>query len=102
MARAPAHRAGGASLAFEEAAGVVYGSDLAAHFARAAAPTLSIVECAVALARDDAAAVHAWITSGALRRASDDEARDWPLDATRRWVALVVRPFVLVQDPPDA
>ncbi len=91
---------------FRRGRGGVYGSDLAAHLARAAvlvvAPTLSIVECAVALARDDAAAVHAWITSGALRRASDDEARDWPLDAPRRWVALVVRPFVLVQDPPDA
>lgn len=91
---------------FEASAGPVYGSDLGAHLARAAvlvvAPTLSILDCAVALARDDAAAVHAWITSGALRRASDDEAREWPLDPTRRWVALIVRPFVLVQDPPDA
>ncbi len=82
--------------------GPVHGSDLRAHLKRDAvvvvATTHSLVDCAVAVATDDADAVRAWLTSGVLRRPDDVERAAWPDDPSRRWNALVVQPFVLVQD----
>lgn len=90
----------------EGEAGPVQGSDLAAHLRRdgvlVVSRELPLIECAVAIARDDRDAVSAWLASGALRRPSDDERAAWPDDDVRRWTAVVVRPFVLVQDAPDA
>lgn len=90
----------------EEHAGLVQGSDLGAHLRRGAvlvvAPSASIFACAMAIATDDAARVKAWLDDATLRRPTDDEGARWPADATRRWFAVVVQPFVLVQDPPDA
>ncbi len=84
--------------------GPVVFADLQAHLARDAVfvvgPTLSLLECGVRVAMDDLAAVEAWVKSGALRKPSADERASWPIGA-RRWVALVVQPFVLVQDPSD-
>jgi hypothetical protein len=86
----------------EESLGVVFSSDLAAHLKRDAVfvvgPALSVLDCAVAVARDDAPSVSAWIAEGALRRATPDERERWPREASRRWLALVVQPYVLVQE----
>ncbi|MFO0629535.1 MAG: DUF2288 family protein [Polyangiales bacterium] len=78
------------------------GSDLSAHLQRdvvlvVTAP-LALLECAVAIASDDATAVSGWLASGALRRPSPDERASWPEASSRRWLAVVVQPFVLVQD----
>lgn len=90
----------------EGEAGPVQGSDLAAHLRRdgvlVVSLELSLVECAVAIACDDREAVSAWLAAGALRRPTDDERAAWPADEALRWRAVVVRPFVLVQDAPDA
>lgn len=86
----------------ERDAGEVLGSDLKAHLARDAVlvvgPGRELIECAAAIAEDDAVAVAAWLADGTLRRPTDDERAAWPVDAARRWLAVVVRPFVLVQD----
>jgi hypothetical protein len=87
----------------ERDAGPVCGSDLRAHLDRDAvlvvAPSLGLIDCALAVAADDAKAVGRWLKDGALRRPTDDERAEWPADESRRWIAVVVRPFVLVQDP---
>ncbi len=57
-----------------------------------------MVACAEAIARDDADTVRAWLTRGALRRPDAQERATWPDDPDRRWLALVVAPFVLVQE----
>lgn len=82
--------------------GEVFGSDLGAHLQRdvvlvVAAP-LALLDCAVAIARDDTAAVSAWLAGGALRRPTPEERAAWPEATSRRWLAVVVQPFVLVQD----
>lgn len=88
----------------ESTVGPVLASDLRAHLARDAlfvvAPALGLIDCGVAIALDDAAKVEAWIASGALRRPTADERTAWLADPTRRWSAIVVQPFVLVQDSP--
>lgn len=87
----------------EEDAGPVQGSDLKAHLERDAvlvvAPSIQLLDCALAVATDDAAKVSAWLADATLRRATEDERAEWPADESRRWIAVVVRPFVLVQDP---
>lgn len=84
-------------------AGPVHGSDLRAHLARDAVlvvgPSVPLIECAMAVATDDAAAVGRWLAEGAVRRPDASERAAWPDDEARRWVAVVLRPFVLVQDP---
>lgn len=82
--------------------GEVFGSDLGAHLQRDVvlvvnAP-LALLDCAVAIARDDTTAVSAWLAQGALRRPSPEERAAWPEATHRRWLAVVVQPFVLVQD----
>lgn len=82
--------------------GEVFGSDLGAHLQRdvvlvVCAP-LTLLDCAVAIARDDTAAVSAWLAEGALRRPTTEERAAWPEATNRRWLAVVVQPFVLVQD----
>ncbi len=86
----------------EENLGPVQGSDLGAHLRRDAVFVVavghSLVACGVAIATDDAASVAAWLASGALRRPTERERDAWPVDETRRWNAVVVQPFVLVQE----
>lgn len=85
--------------------GPVLFDDLRAHLARDAVfvvgPTLSLLECGVRVAMDDVGAIGGWVASGELRKPSADERAAWPGEANRRWVAVVVQPFVLVQDPAD-
>ncbi|HEU4409186.1 MAG TPA: DUF2288 family protein [Polyangiaceae bacterium] len=90
----------------EQSAGLVVYSDLAAHLGRDAvfvvARSLSLVACGVAVATDDVERVEGWVQSGELRKPSRAERAAWPNDAGRRWLAVVVQPFVLVQDPAAA
>jgi hypothetical protein len=87
----------------EQSAGPVFYSDLAAHLGRDAvfvvASSLSLVTCGVAVATDDVENVERWVASGELRKPSKAERAAWPNDAGRRWLAVAVQPFVLVQDP---
>ena len=81
---------------------VMYG-DLHAHLQRDAvfvvARALSLIECAVAVAMDDVDLVQPWIDGGALRKPSRKERAAWPEDEDLRWRAVVVQPFVLIQEP---
>lgn len=83
--------------------GSVFTSDLAAHLKRDAVivvdPGISLIDCAVAIALDDKSKVASWMSSGALRRATEEERAHWPSEPTREWIAVVVQPFVLVQTP---
>ena len=86
----------------EESVGPIVATDLHAHLKRDAvfvvAPALSLVECGVAIAMDDAKKVEAWIASEELRRPTADERTAWLASTDRQWTAIVVQPFVLVQD----
>ncbi|HVL75814.1 MAG TPA: DUF2288 domain-containing protein [Noviherbaspirillum sp.] len=58
--------------------------------------TLDLVEVALRIARDDKAAVAAWLEQGKIARASDEHARGWTEADASLW-AVVVKPWVLVQ-----
>jgi hypothetical protein len=74
--------------------------DLERHFARGAlvvvAPELDLVEVAVRVARDDTAAVSAWLSQGRLARATEEHARVLGVPG-RSLRAVVVAPWVLVK-----
>lgn len=72
------------------------------HFARGELlvvdPLLDLVDVAEALALDDSAAVSGWLQAGQLAAASDSQAADWhQRDPDCLW-AVVIRPWVLVQE----
>ena len=58
--------------------------------------TLDLIAVAVAIARDDAAAVKKWMADGRLARVSDIQAAAWLQVDLEMW-AVVVKPWVLVQ-----
>jgi hypothetical protein len=87
----------------EQQIGPVLFSDLAAHLARDAvfvvAASVSLVDCGVAVGTDDVTAVERWISSGELRKPSKAERQAWSSEPGRTWTAIIVQPFVLIQDP---
>ena len=82
----------------ERMMGPVAHSDLRAHIDRDAvfivAPSLSLLDCGVAVATDSVDDVKRWIDSGELRKPSRSERDAWPEGV---WISIVVQPFVLVQ-----
>ena len=57
---------------------------------------LDLIAVAVAIARDDTAAVTKWMADGLLARVSDMQAAAWLQVDLEMW-AVVVKPWVLVQ-----
>ncbi|MCU0693555.1 MAG: DUF2288 family protein [Polyangiaceae bacterium] len=86
----------------EKTAGMVMYEDLRAHVQGRAvfvvSPSLSLIDCGVAVAMDDVEVVQAWIDEGLLRRPSRAEMAAWAEEQHRRWRAVVVQPFTLVQE----
>lgn len=86
--------------------GPVEYSDLRAHLERDAvflvSPELDLVDCGVSVANDEVSVVREWLRDQKLRKPSQAERDAWPEDSTRRWIAIVVQPFVLVQPAPDS
>ena len=81
-------------------------SELVRHFARGvvvvAAPRTDFLDVAVCLVDNDTHRLQSWIDAGAVRRASDDDARDWTAREPA-FLCVVVAPWVLVQErPPGA
>jgi hypothetical protein len=76
-------------------------SELQRHHARGVvvqvAGELDLVEVAVAMARDDGAAVGRWMKSGQVGKLSDEQASDWIARDPALW-SVVVAPWVLVQE----
>jgi hypothetical protein len=59
---------------------------------------LDLVEVACAVQRDDIDSVRAWAENGQVAPVSDDQARGWVESEASLW-AVVVKPWVLVQNP---
>lgn len=60
-------------------------------------PKLDLIDVASAMAEDRAEQVDQWLTQGLLGPVSDQQAQTWYADDLLVW-ALVIRPWVLVQD----
>ena len=59
---------------------------------------LDLVDCALAIQQNDVETVQAWTESGQLAAATDAQARLWFEHDALLW-AVVVKPWVLVQEP---
>ncbi len=81
--------------------GTISWPELVRHFARGVVLRLDgsadLVEVAGVMVRDDAATLEAWTTEGVVRRASDDDARDW-VARQPTFRCVVAAPWVLVQE----
>lgn len=79
-------------------------SELVRHFARGVVirvnAELDLVEVAAAVAQDRSDDIEEWNRAGQLRRASDNDAREWNETDPIFW-AVVVAPWVLVQEVSD-
>ncbi|MGD8567785.1 MAG: DUF2288 domain-containing protein [Gammaproteobacteria bacterium] len=74
--------------------------ELQRHFARGVviivAKDLDLVEVASHFSKDNKKAVQRWMDQGAVKRATDDDARQWHERQQDFW-AVVTAPWVLVQ-----
>jgi hypothetical protein len=96
----------GLRIKLTERRGPVYYSDLVAHLERdgvfVVRADIDLVDCGIAIAQDDVASVERWIAEKKLRKPSQAERDSWPENPKRQWLSVIVQPFVLVQDAPDA
>jgi hypothetical protein len=88
----------------EEGVGPIEFSDLRAHLTRGAVITvdskLDLLDVGEAVAQDDKARVGEWIEKGLLGKPDLATIERWAKRGGAAWNALVVQPFVLVQDMP--
>jgi hypothetical protein len=61
-------------------------------------PDLDLVDVGVAIASDNVPTVQRWISEQLIYKPSSEQLSDWGSDRTRRFNALIVQPYVLVQD----
>jgi len=81
--------------------GILSWQELTPYFARGVVLRVSadvdLIEVAEKVIRDDKASVEAWMASGDLRRATDDDARGWVERSPNFW-CVVSAPWVLAQE----
>jgi len=84
---------------------VIAWSELVKHFARGVvinvASHVDLIEVATCLIEDNTNLLQQWFDDGKVRRASDDDARDWTVREPEFW-CVVTAPWVLVQEKPGA
>lgn len=61
-------------------------------------PALNLVDVGVAIANDQVAIVQDWIMTAKLQKPSQQQLSDWGQDRSRRFNALIVQPYVLIQN----
>lgn len=86
-----------------ETLGDVLWTDLRPHAARDMViivdEGLDLIDVAVAVASNEAAAVNGWIQAGKLTKPTTEELARWPLQPEARFRSLIVAPFVLIRRP---
>jgi hypothetical protein len=63
-------------------------------------PQLDLLDVGVALANDDVISVQHWISEQLLHKPFPEQLSDWNKDQTKRFHALIVQPYVLIQESP--
>lgn len=64
-------------------------------------PTLDLIDVALAFSQDDKVQVAAWLATEQLSRTTEQQAQQWYQAQAELW-AVVISPWVLVQDKPLA
>ena len=78
--------------------------ELIKHFARGVVITvdtgMDLIDVAHGMATDDVKLMESWLKDGTVRRASDNDAREWTEREPLFW-CVVTAPWVLVQEQKD-
>jgi hypothetical protein len=61
-------------------------------------PNLDLLDVGVAIASDNVTAVQHWIQEQQIAKPSPEQLANWNNNRTHRFQALIVQPYVLVQD----
>lgn len=59
---------------------------------------LDLAEVGTAIVNDNTSFVQRWIAEGLLYKPSPQQKADWNLNQTKRFKALIVQPYVLIQE----
>ncbi|MBM0741547.1 DUF2288 family protein [Phormidium sp. CLA17] len=59
---------------------------------------LDLVEVGVAIATDDATCIQRWIDEALIQKPSPSHLSEWNRNQSKRFQALIVQPYVLVQE----
>ncbi|HEY9650640.1 MAG TPA: DUF2288 domain-containing protein [Coleofasciculaceae cyanobacterium] len=59
---------------------------------------LDLLDVGVAIASDDVISVQHWISEQLVHKPFPDQLTNWSSDQTKRFQALIVQPYVLVQE----
>ena len=80
--------------------------DLRIHLQRDAIITLtkdlSLIEVAMAVAKDQKSQVESWVTAGKLSKPSELDVQTWEGELDKPFRMLIVQPFILIQAVFDA
>lgn len=61
-------------------------------------PNLDLVDVGIAIANDNVTTVQRWISEQLIHKPTPEQLTDWGSDRSHRFNALIVQPYVLVQD----
>lgn len=61
-------------------------------------PGLDLVEVGVAVATDNVNSVQRWISEALISKPTLAQLEDWERDRSRQFNALIVQPYILIQD----
>ncbi len=61
-------------------------------------PGLDLAEVGVAVATDNVNSVQRWISEALITKPTVEQLEDWERDRSRQFQALIVQPYVLIQD----
>jgi len=62
-------------------------------------PDVDLLAVGQALAEDAAAKVADWLARGKLSKLTPEHRRTWDAEPARKFMTLIVQPYVLIQDP---
>ncbi len=60
-------------------------------------PELNLLDVGVAIAKDDTIVVQRWIAEALIQKPTPLQLSDWNQDPTKRFTALIVQPYILIQ-----
>jgi hypothetical protein len=61
-------------------------------------PDLDLLDVGVAIASDNVSSVQRWISEALICKPSPEQLSDWNQNRTKKFDAIIVDPFVLVQE----
>ncbi len=65
-------------------------------------PGLDLAEVGVAVATDNVNSVQRWISEALISKPTVEQMADWERDRSRQFQTLIVQPYVLIQNLPEA